>query len=671
MTAALLLAALPAADPAPLTPEVPAVARPTHSPRQVFDLSPDGKTALTGMQLEQYDQYLRLRDVETGAVVDDLPLGTADVVTSAKFAPDGKTVAVALGPHAGPHHVRLLDVRGGRAVRELRGFNGTVRVRGFSPDGTKLVTLDHPPVGRDGAFKPRLDTWDVATGKRVATADAPPDAPLSATTPDGAVTLTRADDGGFVVTRAGEKPVALRADNGGVNYFGAFLTPDGKRAVLSTHAWGTVYDTATGEPVRSLRTDTQQVTSIASADGGKLLFVGVAAGRYSDRRLEPAAGWVYVWDLAKPELRAVIPGGDGVWRAQPTPDGKRVVVLAGSRYGAAKVEVRDVPAGNRRQAFDLPAGRAGWAAVSPDGARVAHAPAGGEKGAVRVWDADTGKPAGGPLDPGAAVVGLAFTPDSRRLATLTAAGYAEWDLAAGKKAAGWGAADPDGRNGWGGKVAPLPGGKGVVVASPTAKRRQSYVLSLRTEKKDWGLGEFWDHVSDPAVSADGRRLAVVTGGSRDGSRLMLLRLTADGAPELTDKPDRHLGPVLDGGKVPAWRSWEVDPHTGCAAFSPDGRLLYTGGLSHAVRVWDVETGALRATLYAVPGALPTDPPKDWVAFTPAGHFAATPGGERVLRFRDATAETWFGLRRPAAPVPAADLPRLRDPAKVREALGAK
>ncbi|MBA4067665.1 MAG: hypothetical protein C0501_28970 [Isosphaera sp.] len=670
--AALLLAALPAADPAPLTPEVPAVARPTYYPGPVLDLSPDGKVALTAMHLGHYEQHLRLREVETGAVLDDLPVGTAAVLTSAKFAPDGKTVAVALGSHDGPHHVRLVDVRGGRAIREIRGFNGHVRVRGFSPDGTKLFTLTTPPRGR--AIRPRGDAWEVATGKWLALDDAPADDPLSAATPDGAVKLTRADDSRFVVTRGGEKPVTLRADTNALNYLGAFLTPDGKRAVLSTHAWGAAYDTATGDPVRSLHADTQHITSVAVADGGRLLFAAVTSGRYSDRRLEPESGWVYVWDLAKPELRAVVPVGRDLVRVQPTADGKRVVVSDGHRWNVGKVEVWDVAGGKRLHAFNLDPGRAGWAAVSPDATRVAHAFA-GEKTPVRVWDADTGKPVGGPIDPGAALLGLAFTPDSRRLASLTAAGYAEWDVATGKKAAGWGRAEPDeGLRPWsgglGGAAAPLSGGKGLVLTSPTGKRRQSYVLSLLTEKRDWFLGEVWDYASDPVVSADGRRVAVVAGGSH-GCRAMVLGLTADGTPELTDKPDRSFGPLLADGKVPAWRSWEVDPHTACAAFSPDGTVLVTGGLSHAIRVWDVETGAARATLYAVPGALPTDPPKDWVAFTPAGPFAATPPGERVLRFRDATVETWFGLRRPAAPVPAAELAHLRDPAAVRAALGVK
>jgi len=34
----------------------------------------------------------------------------------------------------------------------------------------------------------------------------------------------------------------------------------------------------------------------------------------------------------------------------------------------------------------------------------------------------------------------------------------------------------------------------------------------------------------------------------------------------------------------------------CITFSPDGKLLASGGADGVVRVWDVETGASRATM---------------------------------------------------------------------------
>jgi WD40 repeat protein len=664
---------LVAADPNPApVPEIPAVGHPTYQPGFVFDLSPDGKTLVTGFSMERHSRFLRLWDLKSGAITNDLSLGSYERVDTAKFSPDGKTLAVSLGDRQGTF-VRLINARSGANIREFWGFEGIARVQGFSADGKKLLTIDDNVAGRK-PFKPQLVTWDVQTAKQLTAIDASPDKTMQTSTPDGSVQARFNERREIIVTRDGEKPLTIGTK--GVSYWNLFLTPDGKRLVAGTHAWGDVFDTTTGDKVREVRVDSQTITSVASADSGRLLFVASRSFRDPNRQEGPEA-WVYVWDITKPELKAVIMGlGGEVWKVQPTADGKRFVVLSGNEWGVSKIEVWDTAKKKELHVFELPANaRYGQAVVSPDGNWVAHLSQDKDKPRLLVWNTDTGKLADEVTKAAGGTGGtLTFTPDSERLITVSSTGYAEWDLATGKKAVEWTRdKQPDVflERLRGASAVPLPNLKGVFTVAPTNKRRQSYVLRLLTEKKDWLLAEFWDHASTPVVSSDGRWVAIVAGNASEGVKAFLLRVDADGKPELKKKADRTVGPIFDGDQVMAWRTWEIDRFSGIIAFSPDGKRLFTGGANHALQVWDTANQELKATLYVAPPSCSGEIPTDWVAFTPAGHFAAGAGGERVLRFRETAVLPWFDVPLSTGTVSASEFAKMRNPDKVREALGGK
>jgi WD40 repeat protein len=89
----------------------------------------------------------------------------------------------------------------------------------------------------------------------------------------------------------------------------------------------------------------------------------------------------------------------------------------------------------------------------------------------------------------------------------------------------------------------------------------------------------------------------------------------------------------------------------CLAFSPDGKKLATGNHDGWINFWDVRTARLLVTLQVLPAEKPAAGGTEWIAFTPEGHYTASPGTSKFIRWREGDrllpAKTHAGrLRRP-------------------------
>lgn len=73
--------------------------------------------------------------------------------------------------------------------------------------------------------------------------------------------------------------------------------------------------------------------------------------------------------------------------------------------------------------------------------------------------------------------------------------------------------------------------------------------------------------------------------------------------------------------------------TAACAWLADGRRLVSTGEDGAVRLWDGRTRRLVATFQFLPPPTPGAPRKEWIIYTPAGYYEASPGSARWIRWR--------------------------------------
>jgi WD40 repeat protein len=480
------------------------------------------------------------------------PTGTWSLALSA----DGKFLVTGTEDGA-----RLWDAASGREIRnfDCRGpHKGFVVAVCLSPDSRWLVTRR----SHDDA----AHLWDLATGK-----------------------LLRS---------------FKYADDEEINSFvGMTLSDDGKRLAIGNQIW----DTASGERVQVLSYD-GPIDNVSFSAGGKLLATG------------GPDGVARLWDAATgKQLRAFAPTL-GCSALALSGDGKFLVTAANN----AVIRLWDTSTGKVIRTFGGHTGPNFSVALSADGSKLATS---GQDNVVRLWDVATGKELR-TFAYGQALVAL--TPDGKRLATGNAGtGWvALWDAETGKEVRRV--------QGLGLAARPYPkdfaasAAAGILVVTPDGKwlvagdnDGPGTTLSLWDPVKGQRVRGFQaDQVpaddtrtAGVALSADGTRLAWARGRSKKTS--VEVWDTATGKPIRTfDGETRFVLLSGDGKRLVLGDKGNVtrlvDVETGkplrsfegnfSAALSPNGKWLCTGDYG-TVRLWEVDTGKLLATLKGHPAGV--------------------------------------------------------------------
>ena len=367
-------------------------------------ISPDGRTLATGAGYSETD--IKLWEVPSFHLLGVLT-NHQGWISDLKFSPDGQTLASSSADQT----IRLWDLATMLEKGVLRGHRQHVWRICFSADGRKLFSgARDGTVYRWSAQAPAAKTGFEVTQTDLSALALAPDDTQFAGLRQGGVCLGD--------TRRGQtvRPIAAL----GTNNTRLLFSRDGQHLFAGTRAGEIqVWSLSQEKTVQTLRGPAESVRQLQQDALGRSLFaVQCAYGLITEGRR-----WLQVWNTATGQPQAPWPLPRLPSACAVSPDGRRLA----TGHSPGVVLVWDLMAGRQtnRLAF---AGRISDLVFSPDGRFLA---ASTEEGTVKIWEGPTLREVPVIRAHSLPVRGLAFSPDSRRLATASDGEEAIrlWDVA--------------------------------------------------------------------------------------------------------------------------------------------------------------------------------------------------------------------------------------------------
>ncbi len=297
-------------------------------------VSPDGRLLASASQ----DNTIKIWDVDESREIAAL-MGHAGSVTALAFSPDAKFIVSGSVDCT----INIWDVRAAQATPALEERERYVSDVAFFPDGRRLISVGD-----------KVHVWEIATGKKLLSAEPSGKPSVVNTSPDGRSVLWANSDTivEFWSPQSGAKPLQLNSYLGIIAALA--FSPDGTAMV----AGGDEYFLRIWE-VQSGR-DRHLLSWYSAAERKKRVVEQPSPVQQFIRFLEPK---------------------EGIAAAAVTLDSR--LLVAGGRDGAIKIW--DTQSGKSIAAFAAHHGSVSRIALFPDGT---HFVSGGQDGMILIWDLD-------------------------------------------------------------------------------------------------------------------------------------------------------------------------------------------------------------------------------------------------------------------------------------------